>query len=340
MSAVSEITPPAATLRRLLAGFQLSQAISVAATLGIPDLLAHGTQTSEELAAATESHPDALYRLLRALAAAGVLHEDEGRQFALADLGQPLRSDAPDSLHGWAVFVGRPYYREAWSDLLHSVRTGENAFRHGHGVDVWTYRADHPQESAIFDRAMEALTRGAVASVLEAYDFGRFGTVVDVGGGNGALLAALLETYPAMHGIVFDQPHVVAAAEALLAARGVADRCEIVGGSFFESVPSGGDAYALKAIVHDWEDDEAIAILHVVRRAAPPGAAILVLEAELGAPNEALLAKLSDVNMLVGPGGRERTEAEYAALFEAAGLAYVGMTPSGTGIAVYEASVR
>jgi hypothetical protein len=339
VTAVTEIRPPA-QLRQLLAGFQLSQAISVAATLGIPDLLKDGTQTSDELASATESHPDALYRLLRALAAAGVLHEEEGRRFTLSELGQPLRSDAPDSLHGWAVFVGRPYYREAWSHLLHSIRTGENAFRHVHGVDVWTYRAEHPQESAIFDRAMEALTRNVVASVLEAYDFARFGTVVDVGGGNGALLAALLEAHPAMRGIVFDQPHVVAAAETVLAGRGVADRCEIVGGSFFESVPGGGDAYLLKAIVHDWEDDEAIAILKVVRRGASPGAAVLVLESELGPRNEALLAKLSDLNMLAVPRGRERSEHEYAALFEAAGLEYVGTTPTADRIAVYEASVR
>jgi O-methyltransferase domain/Dimerisation domain len=332
--------PPAATLRRLLSGFQLSQAISVVATLGIADLLGEGPRSSDELAAATESHPDALYRLLRALAAAGVLHEADHRRFSLTELGQPLRSDAPDSVRAWAAFTGRPYYRAAWADLEHSVCTGENAFEHVHGVDVWTYRAGRPDESAAFDAAMESLTRGTMQAVIEAYDFGRFRTVVDIGGGNGALLADVLEAHPAVSGVVFDQPHVVAAAEALLTSRGVAKRCRIVGGSFFDSVPEGGDAYVLKQIVHDWEDDDAVTILEVVRRSAPRGAAVLVLERDLGVPNESLAAKLSDLNMLVAPGGRERTTDEYAALFEAADLAYTRAIPSAAGLSVYEANVR
>jgi hypothetical protein len=330
---------PATHLRRLVSGFQLSQALSVAATLGVADLLADGPRTSDDLADATDSHPDAVYRLLRALAAAGVLHEADGRRFSLTELGEPLRRDAAESVHGWAAFIGRPYYRAAWSELLHSVRTGENAFRHVHGVDPWTYRAERPDESAVFDRAMESSTRGSIAAMLAAYDFGRFGTVVDVGGGNGTLLAALLETHPALRGVVFDQPHVVDAAAALLRERGLADRCRVEAGSFFDGVPSGGDAYVLKHIVHDWEDADAVAILHAVQAAAGPGAAVLVLERDLGAPNETPVAKLGDLNMLVVPGGRERTEQEYAALFEAAGLEYVRQVRSAAGLSVYEASV-
>jgi hypothetical protein len=330
---------PAAHLRRLVNGYQLSQALSVAATLGVADLLADGPRTSDELADATDSHPDALYRLLRALAGAGVLHEADGGRFSLTELGESLRADAPESVRGWAAFVGRPYYRAAWSELLHTVRTGENAFRHVHGVDPWTYRAERPDDSTLFDRAMESSTRGSIAAVLEAYDFGRFGTVVDVGGGNGTLLAALLEAYPAMRGVVFDQPHVVDAAAALLRERGLADRCSIQGGSFFDGVPEGGDAYVLKHIVHDWEDDDAVAILRTVREAARSGAAVLVLERDLGSPNEAPLAKLGDLNMLVVPGGRERTAQEYAALFEAAGLENVLEVRSAAGLSVYEASV-
>jgi hypothetical protein len=332
--------PHTATLQQLLTGFQLSQAISVAATFGIADLLADGARSSDELAAATESHPDALYRLLRALAAAGVVHEESERRFSLTDLGRPLRSETTDSVRAWATFVGRPYYRAAWADLEHSVRTGENAFRHVHGDDVWTYRTARPEESALFDRAMESLTRGTIKAVLEAYDFGRFSTVVDVGGGNGALLAEVLAAHPGLEGVVFDQPHVVMAAEALLASRGVAERCRVVGGSFFESVPEGGDAYVLKQIIHDWEDDEAVAILGVVRRSAPAGATVLVVERDLGAPNDSLGAKLSDLNMLVSPGGRERSTDEYAALFDAAGLGYSRAVPSAVGISVYEANVR
>jgi hypothetical protein len=334
------VTEPAAALARLLAGHQVSQAIHVAATLGIADLLRDGGRTSDELAEATGAHRDALYRLLRALASVGVVHEEEGRRFSLTPLGEPLRSDVPGSLHGWAAFVGRPYFREAWSALEHSVRTGENAFKHVHGSGPWEYRATRPEESAIFDAAMASLTGRLIPSVLDAYDFGRFGTVVDVGGGNGALLAAVLGAHGDVRGILFDQPHVVAGAEELLRARGVLDRCEIVAGSFFESVPAGGDAYVLKHIVHDWEDAESIDILRVCRRAMGDAAVVLVLERELGPPNERPEAKLSDLNMLVAPGGRERTVEEYAALFDAAGLRFERAVPSASGHSVFEAAPR
>jgi len=323
----------AAELRRLVNGHQVSQAIHVAATLGLADLLADGPRTSDELAEPTGSDADALYRLMRALATIGIFREEEGRCFALAPLGEPLRSDASESLAGWAVFAGRPYYREAWSALEHSVRTGENAFNHVHGTNVWDYRAERPQESAIFDRAMQALTGQSNRALLDAYDFGRFGIVVDVGGGNGTLLAAVLAEVPAMRGVVFDQPHVVEGIAPVLEAAGVADRCRVVGGSFFEAVPEGGDAYVLKSIIHDWEDEEAVAILRVVRRA---GGVVLLVERELGPPNENPAAKFSDLNMLVAAGGRERTLDEYGALFESAGYRLAGSTPTAAGMTVIE----
>ena len=257
---------PAAALRRLVNGYQAAQAIHVAASLGIADLLADGAKTSDELAAATETHAGALYRLLRALAGLGVFHEGDDRRFSLTPLGDGLRTDAPESLAGWAAFMGRPYYWQAWGALGESVRTGENAFRLLHGTDVWEYRSRHPEESEIFDRAMMALTGGANRALLEAYEFGRFEKLVDVGGGNGTLLAAILAANPGLRGVLFDQPHVVSHAEEVLQRVGVADRCEIVGGSFFDAVPAGGDAYLLKWIVHDWEDDPAREILLNCRR--------------------------------------------------------------------------
>lgn len=314
-------------------GHQVSQAIHVAATLGLADLLADGPRTSDDLAEATGSNPRALYRLMRALATVGVFHEEECRRFALGPLGDPLRSDAPDSLTGWATYVGRPYYREAWSALEHSIRTGENAFSHVHGTNVWDYRAQRPDENEIFDRAMQALTGLTNRALLDAYDFGRFGTVVDVGGGNGALIAAVLEEYPDLRGVVFDQPQVVARAPSVLEAAGVADRCSIVGGSFFDAVPKEGDAYVLKSIIHDWEDEEAVAILRVVRQT---DGVVLLVERDLGAPNENPAAKFSDLNMLVAPGGRERTLDEYAALFESAGYQLAGSTPTAAGMSVIE----
>ena len=270
---------PAATLMRLLAGAQVSQAIHVAATLGVADRLSGGPRASDDLAAAIDAHAGSLYRLLRALASVGVLHEDEQRRFALTPVGELLRTGAPGSLHGWAAFVGRPYIRAAWSELEHSIRTGETAFRHAHGTDVWSYRAEHADESEIFDRAMESLTGSGNSALLGAFDFGRFATVVDVGGGNGALLSALLVAYPAMRGVVFDQPHVVANARSTLEAAGVADRCTVVGGSFFEEVPAGGDAYAMKSILHDWWGALLASADFRVDEATPTASAHFVIEA-------------------------------------------------------------
>src|SRR6185295_16156880 len=193
----------AATLLRLVNGYYVSQAIHVAATLGIADLLADGTRTSDDLANEAGADPDALYRLLRALASVGVLHEGDDRAFSLTPVGELLRSDVPGSLHGWAAYAGRPYFWAAWAELLHSVRTGENAFRHVHGQDVWSYRADRPEESVLFDAAMKALTGASNAALIDAFDFSRFGTLVDVGGGNGALLADVLASNPALRGVLF-----------------------------------------------------------------------------------------------------------------------------------------
>ena len=316
----------AAELRRLVNSYQLSQAIHVAAVLGIADLLADGQQSSDELAIATDTNPRALHRLLRALAAFGLFHEDEARRFSLTELGDALRSDAPESVSGWASFVGRRNIRDAWSALEESIRTGENAFKLAHGVSVWEYRSQHLEESEIFDRAMASSSQVVIRSLIEAYDFGRFGTIVDVGGGNGTLLAALLAEYPGLNGVLFDQAHV---------ARGVdlGERGRVVAGSFFESVPEGGDAYLLKWIIHDWEDEEAVAILRTVRR---NGGALLLVEKIVGPPNEGAEAKLSDLNMLVGPGGQERTLEEFRSLFEAAGYDLVGNTPTAAGQHVIE----
>ena len=274
----------AADLTRLVNGFQAAQAVHAAAVLGVADLLAGGPRASDDLAAATDTHAPSLYRLLRALAAVGVLEEDGERRFALTALGECLRADAPEPVGAWAVHVGQPYFWDAWGDLLHSVRTGETAFRALHGEDTWSWRSRHPEAGAVFDAAMTAASRRANRALVDAYDFSRFGTVVDVGGGHGALLAGLLARHPAMRGVLFDQPHVVAGAADVLAAAGVADRCEIVGGDFFDDVPAGGDAYLLKWILHDWDDEEAVAILRACRAAAPDGGALLVVERVIARP--------------------------------------------------------
>ena len=321
--------PPTVALRRLANGYQVTQAIHVAATLGIADLLRDGARDSETLAAATASDAPSLHRVLRALASVGVLHEDDDGRFALTAIGECLRSDADEPVGGWAAFVGRPNHWQAWGALPHAVRTGENAFRSVHGTDVWDYRASHPEEGAIFDAAMTAIMLRANRHLLAAYDFGRFATVVDVGGGRGAFLNAILDAYPGMRGVLFDQPHVVDGAV-------VGERCEVVAGSFFEAVPEGADAYVLKAILHDWEDEAAVRILRRCRAAIAPGGTVLVVERDLGGPNEHADAKLSDLNMMVGVGGRERSGAQFAALVSAAGCAPAGTTPTAIGLSVFE----
>jgi hypothetical protein len=327
---------PSLALRRLVNGYQVTQAIHVVAVLGIADLLTDGPRSSDDLAASTGAHSGALYRVLRALASVGIFREEANHNFALTDLGACLRSDAPEPIGGWAAFVGEPYHWQAWNALLHSVRTGDNAFRHVHGTNSWTFRARHPELNASFDRAMTDISRQLSVAILTAYDFSRFGHVVDVGGGNGAFLAAILTRHPMARGVLFDQPQVVSGAGPILAAAGVADRCQVVGGSFFESVPAGGDAYVLKAILHDWEDEPCLQILRTCRQAMVDGTALLVVERDLGRPNEDPEPKFSDLNMLVGPMGQERTPDEYAALFAAAGFRFVGFTPSAVGMGVFE----
>jgi hypothetical protein len=324
-------------LRRLVNGYQVTQAIHVAAMLGIADRLRDGPHGAEDLAAQTSTHVPSLHRVLRALAAVGVLHEGDDGRFALTEIGECLRSDAPEPVGGWAAYVGLPSHFAAWSNLLHTVRTGENAFHSVHGSTVWEYRARHPEDGTIFDQAMTDITHRANRQLLEAYDFGRFGTVVDVGGGHGALLAAVLGAHPRMHGVVFDQPHVVAGAPAVLEAAGVADRCEIASGSFFDAVPPGADAYVLKAILHDWDDEDAVRILRSCRDAIAADGALLVVERELGAPNANPDAKLSDLNMMVGPGGRERTREEFADLVAEGGFTLQGTVPTALGLSVFEA---
>jgi hypothetical protein len=267
-----------------------------------------------------------------------VFEELEGERFASTDLSDALRADAAEPVAGWATFIGRPPFWQAWGALLHSVRTGENGFASVHGQDVWEYRAQRPEESAAFDAGMTALSAFVARSVLDAYDFGRFGEVVDVGGGRGAMVAAMLNRWPGLRGVVFDQPHVVAGAPELLEAAGVAARCRVVSGSFFDAVPGGGDAYILKHIVHDWPDDKAAEILRICRRDMPAGATLLLLERLILSRNEGPPdATFSDLNMLVNPGGQERTEAEYAALLGVAGFQLVRIVPTASDMSVIEA---
>jgi hypothetical protein len=331
--------PPAEFVELLAVarGYQRSRALTVAAELGIADLLVDGPVAVDELAAATGSHEATLYRVLRALAAIGVFREDAGRCFALTPMGEYLRSDHPLSVRPVAVLFGSDYEWEAWGELPESVRTGRNGVVLARGVDVWEHRRRHPEDGVVFDAAMRTFSRSDVAQVVATYDFARHHLIADVGGGTGAVLAALLDAAPSARGILFDQPQVVAEAPPVLEDAGVADRVTVVGGSFFEEVPGGADLYVLRRILHDWEDEEAGRILRSVRRAMADGAHLLVIDAVVGPPGEDPLPKFLDLMMLVSAGGRERTEAEWEALLAAGGFRLVATAQASASSAVLEA---
>jgi hypothetical protein len=314
-------------LRRLISGYQVSQALHVAATLRIADRLEAGPRDAADLAAETQSDPDALYRLLRALARIGVFLEDEDGRFGLTPLGDGLRTNAPGSLHAQAAHAGRPYHWSAWSGLRETVRTGEPAFPRAHGRSVWEYRVDHPEDGRLFDDWMTAQTRLVDVAIVDGFDFGSFAHVIDVGGGHGAFLAAILAASLEIRGTLFDQEHVVAHAPPI-------DRCEVRAGSFFEAVPRGGDAYVLKSVIHDWSDEDAVRILRTCREALEGDARVLVIERDLEGD---AVAPWMDLQMLVMLGGRERTAGEYAALFRAAGLQPEEAVPVGAGFTIFPA---
>jgi hypothetical protein len=324
-------------LQQLINSYRISQAIYVAATLHIADHLAAQPRTSDDLAIATRTHSHSLYRLLRALAAAGVLYEGRDQTFSLTSVGQCLRRDTPGSRHAWAAFSGLPSHWSAWGQLLHSVRTGDNAFRHTHGVDVWAYRAQNSTDSHLFDAAMREGSHRVVDHVTANCDFSRFKVIADIGGGDGSLIASILKVEKSCHGVLFDQPHVVSAASRVLRDAGVAERCKVVGGSFFEKVPSGCDAYILKFILHDWEDEQAIAVLRTCREACGQAGRVIVVERVLASANEGLDGKLSDLNMLVSAGGRERTPNEFERLFKASQFSLVSVVQKGDALVVMEA---
>jgi SAM-dependent methyltransferase len=311
-------------LLAIVRGYQQSRAVTVAAELGIADLLRGGPRDVDDLAAETSTDASSLYRLLRALAAAGVFIEHPDRRFALSAMGDFLRRDHPLSLDPAARMFGADYQWRAWGALRHSVETGENAAAHALGTDVWEYRRLHPEHGEVFDATMRTLSVGDNPGVLAAHDFARYRLIADIGGGTGAVLAAVLAAHTDSRGILFDQPHVIADADVVLRAAGVADRVTAVPGDFFDGVPEGADAYLLVRILHDWVDAEALRILRNVRAAMTPDAVLVIVDSVLGPPNEDPLAKFLDLMMLVSAGGRERTEEEWRALLADGGLEFVG----------------
>jgi O-methyltransferase domain/Dimerisation domain len=278
--------PAVATLRRLIIGYRLSQALHVVAKLGVADLLSSGPKSIDNLAQAVGAHPPSLYRVMRLLASEGIFAECEGARFELTPLAMPLQSEVPGSLRARAIFDGEEANWNAWRQLTHSVATGGPAFDCAHGAGLFAYLKEHAAAAASFNAMMTEQTAAWGQAVVEAYDFSGLATLVDVGGGHGGLLGAVLAAHPAIRGVLYDQPHVVAGARPKLEAAGVIDRCDIVGGDFFEGVPAGGDAYLLKHILHDWDEPRCEAILANCLHVMPDGGRLLVMETLIPPGNE------------------------------------------------------
>jgi hypothetical protein len=328
--------PPQFAMTQMITGaVWVTKSIYVAAELGIADLVANGPKDIETLAAETGTHADSLYRVLRALASLGIFAQDAEGKFGLTPLAATLRSDSPDSMRAMAQMWGVPWHWDLWDSFLDSIRTAKPAIEHATGLPLFQWFGQHPDYTELFNRAMSAFSGPEAHAVVSAYDFSGLGTLVDVGGGQGLLLATILRAYPSLRGILFDLPNVAAEGRKLLGDLGVQDRCTIETGDFFQSVPAGADAYILKNILHDFQDEQAATILRNIRRAMKPDALVLVVQEPLPTGNAPSVGKLLDIQMLL-IGGRERTTADYTALFNAVGLKLNRIVPTPSPLSVIE----
>ncbi|MBE8985841.1 methyltransferase [Nostoc sp. LEGE 12450] len=325
------------TLKQMIAGAWITQGIYVVAQLGIADLLKDGSKSYGELATKTGVDARSLYRLLRALASVGIFAEGNSGYFELTPVAESLRSDRTDSLRGYAIKSGQAWEWQPWGHLLESIKTGKPVFKNIFGMERFDYLATDPSASKIYTQAISSISGEQDAAIAAGYDFSFIHNLVEVGGGNGTLMASILKANLTMQGILFDLPHVVVDAKPVIENLELQDRCQLVGGNFFESVPTGGDAYLLRYIIHDWDDERAIAILKNCYQVMQPNGRLLLVEMVIPQGNEPFFGKLLDLQMLVNYGGRERTEAEYQVLLETAGFSLTKIYPVAPPISIIEA---
>ncbi len=320
-----------------MTGHIVASAVNIAARLGLSDRLAGGPRSADDLAAETGTNADALYRLMRALASVGLYDEVSPRTFALSPAGAAL-CDGP--VRWMALWIAGEFNFHVYANAMHSVKTGEPAVPAAFGHGVFEHFAKDPELSKVFNDAMTGFSSVIIPAVLEAYDFSGIRTLVDIAGGHGAVLTAILKKYPAMKGILFDLDHVVAGAAASIQAQGLTDRVSTTSGDFFKAVPAGGDAYIMKHIIHDWNDEKAAAILENIRKVLPKDGRVILLESVIPSGNEPGLGKVIDLEMLVMPGGKERTEREFRELFERAGFTLSRIVPTQSPLSIVEARPR
>ncbi len=317
-------------------GYMISRAIYVAAQLGVADILKDQPMDTRDIAEAVGANPDALYRLLRALASVGVFTEVKERHFALTPLAACLRTDVPGSLNAYISLYGSDLLRRPADNLLYSVRTGLPAFEQVFGMPEFAYLDRHPEVSSMFDSGMASISSLDISDVLAVYDFSGITTIADIGGGNGTFLTAVLRANPKMKGVLFDRPLVITNARSRIDAAGLAGRCDLISGDFFDTLPGGADAYVLKSIIHDFDDPQSVAILRNCRRAMPEKGKLLLIEPALLPGDQPTLSKFVDLMMLLIVGGRERTQEEFRTLFEAGGFKLTRIMPTESRVSIVE----
>lgn len=330
-----EPPPPPMALLQMATGYWESQAIYVAAKLGIADLLSDGPRSSFDLAQGTRTHPGSLRRLMRTLVSLGVFTEEKDNRFALTPIGNSLQSDVPGSLRSMVLTLGEEHY-QAWGNLLQSVKTGEPAFNHVYKMGLFKYLAQNPAAGEVFNGAMDNITEMLSFGVVLAYDFSNISVIVDVGGGRGALINTILKMNPTLDGILFDTAPVIEEAMKARNGHGLGENCKAIAGDFFKSVPRGADAYILKNVLHDWDDEHCVKILENCCDAMTRNGRVLLVETVLRPDGAASFDRLQDLNMLVISGGRERSETEYRALFDVAGLKLARIVPTMSPMSVIE----
>lgn len=332
----AHVPPPDAILMQMLSGALLQQAVCIAAKLGIADLLVARPQTVAELASTTKTHEASLYRVLRALAGVGVFAETATHTFELTPLSTVLRSDVPNSIRNFAILMGEDWLWRNYGELMHSVTTGVPAQNYVHGMRSFEFFTHNAAAGAVFNRAMTSLSQAAVPAIVGSYDFSAMDKLVDIAGGHGLLLAAILKANPHLHGVLFDLPFVIEGAGALLEKEGIRSRVELASGDFFKSVPAGADAYMMKHIIHDWDDESSIRILSNIGTAMNPGGKVLIVEMVIPEGNVPSPAKAMDLQMLVMESGKERTQEEYRKLLKAAGFRLTRIVPTKSPYSIIE----
>jgi O-methyltransferase/methyltransferase family protein len=334
-----ETPPPHVQLVQMATAHWVSHIMYVAAKLSLADHLLQGPKLADDLASLTNTDAPSLHRFMRTLAHLGIVTEDGMRRFALTPLGHALKTGAPGAARAAILTLASPMMSSGWEHLLYSVQSGKSGLEQSLGMPLFDWLAKHQEEASLFSETMVSFHGAEPPAVAAAYDFSGAKTIVDVGGATGNLLTAILARYPESLGILYDLPHVVRDAPALIQARGVADRVTIEAGSFFERVPEGGDAYLLSHIIHDWTEEQCLTILGHCRRAMKPDSRLLIIEMVLPSGDTPHPGKMLDMMMLVGPGGQERTEDEYSTLLGKADLSLTCVVPTASPVSVVEASL-